>query len=362
MNTTLLHIKQFRCFTDFVLSCNASTLIIIGDNGTGKTSILEALHYMCYLRSFRTYAPKELVQFDRDSFFIKLCVTDKEAVMNELQVGFSQKKRLVKINHTPVSSYKELIDCYRVVTVTEDDIELIKGSPEYRRTFIDQALFLVDETYIQLLKQYKHILENRNALLQHTYIDAEMYAVWTEQLFMVSQQIAHKRITWLAAIEKAVALLLQEYVDRDMTISIAYLSKLHAHAIPYDAFMAENKLLYEQEKRFKRTLFGVHLDDILFQFQGKKSRMYASRGQQKLIVLLIKIAHIQSMQSYKGSLLFLLDDFMTDFDDQRIMQLWTLLEQLDCQKIFTVPNKSSFVDHVLKTDKVQLLNLTNSNL
>ncbi len=363
MKITQLHIKQFRCFSDITISCNYPALLIVGNNGSGKTSILEALHYVCYLRSFRTHSPRELIQFDKETFFIKLSFKQQatNALDRELHVGFSAKKRLVKLDQKAIASYKELLDYYRVVTITEDDLELIKGGPDYRRTFIDQALFLVNHNYTDQLKKYRQILENRNALLQHHKVDEQSYQLWTEQLFDASQNLAQKRVEWLSVIEQKVTTLLREYIDPDLSIRLEYSSKKNVLGSSYEAFMASNNSLYAQELRFRRSLFGVHLDDLLIHFQGKKSRQFASRGQQKLVTLLIKVAQLQSMDDFKGTVLFLLDDFMTDFDETRVSQLIPLLYSLGCQLIFTCPVRGRMLDTLIIEQGAHQVDLTHSN-
>ena len=107
------------------------------------------MHYLCYLRSFRTHLPQELVQFGQDNFFIKARLENGNAADGyDLQVGFSNKKRLVKVNNKSIASYKELLDYYRIVTITEDDLGLIKDGPEERRLFIDQAIMLADPEFL----------------------------------------------------------------------------------------------------------------------------------------------------------------------------------------------------------------------
>ena len=122
MRLTHLHIKNFRCFNTLELDFTTPITLIEGLNGTGKTSLLEALHYVCYLRSFRTHIPSELVQFGQEHFFIRAQLQKEDHEQHNLQVGFSHKKRLVKVDEKSIGSYKEILNYYRIVTLTEDDL------------------------------------------------------------------------------------------------------------------------------------------------------------------------------------------------------------------------------------------------
>src|SRR5580692_6261147 len=119
-----LYIKQFRCFEERSFVFTAPIVLLEGANGTGKTSIVEALHFLCYVKSFRALSPRELIAHNQPAFFIKAILRTEE-VEDSIQAGFAGAQRLIKINDQPVKSYKELIDHYRVITITEHDIDLI---------------------------------------------------------------------------------------------------------------------------------------------------------------------------------------------------------------------------------------------
>src|SRR5688572_2091521 len=117
IQVTQLHIKNFRCFSGYTLDIGAPYVHIEGVNGVGKTTILEALHYACYLRSFRTHIPKELISFGKSDFFIKLSLHDQLHSMDHtIQIGFSPTKRLVKVDQKTIESYKDLLSHYRVIS------------------------------------------------------------------------------------------------------------------------------------------------------------------------------------------------------------------------------------------------------
>lgn len=349
MQITKLNLKNFRCFSDLTLTFSARIVLIEGKNGTGKTSVLEALHYLCYLRSFRTYSPQELMHFGNENFFIKAEFTGTavdQTTFSHVQVGFSDKRRLVKVDQKVVSSYKELMDHYRIITLTEDDLGLIKEGPDVRRAFIDQAVMLYEADFITLIKSFKGVVDNRNALLKKGTITADSYALWTEQLWELSFAIENRRRAALASIEQEVTSIIKEYFESSYSIKFIYKPKKKL-LDSFKEFEKSNPYLMEEEKRFCRSLVGVHLDDFAIQFEDKKSKNFASRGQQKLIVLLVKIAQIRTLATKRGPVVFLLDDFMTDFDQERVDKLLPVLMGLGSQLIFTSPIEQGYLEQQL---------------
>jgi DNA replication and repair protein RecF len=343
-------LKDFRCFDHITIDLNNAIVFIYGLNGTGKTSILEALYYACYLRSFRTHNSKELIALSKSSFFIQLTAHDiynKELLDHTISIGFSSNKKLVKINNKPTVSYKDLLSYYRVVSLTEDDLMLIKGAPEERRLFIDQALLLNNHNFIVTIKEFRTILENRNALLQHERIDQEAYFIWTQKLWECTRVIRAMRIDMLKSLEHEINTMLVQCFSDDISLSFSYQSKKNSD-LPFDSFWSKNNQLLKEEVIFKRSLFGIHLDDFSITLEGKKTRSYASRGQQKMVVLLIKAAQIKQLTKEKGPVIFLLDDFMTDFDAKKSVSLLTILLTLNCQLIFTSPHSNSPLEWAFK--------------
>ncbi len=351
MHIKHIEIKNFRCFDSLKLDLDNKIVVIQGVNGVGKTTLLEALHYLCYLRSFRTYSPGNLLQFGKDTFFIKtdfFSGTNEQRMDCSLQVGFEKKKRLVKLNQKNISSFKELMDHYRIITLTEDDLFLIKGGPEVRRSFIDQAILLQDPLYGKMLREYKKVLDNRNSLLRAFKIDKDSFVVWTKLLWQKTAEIHKLRIQLLKDFENRINVMLTTIFDEQLQVCLEFRPKKEVIGKSVAVFLQDHEFSLK-EVTCKRTLFGAHLDDILIKFQDKKSKNYASRGQQKLTVLLLKIAQLQHLQDKKGLATLLLDDFMTDFDELRLKKLISFLSTLSNQLIFTSPiNKGLFDDLLMQ--------------
>ncbi len=351
-----VQLKNFRCFAQYSLDFTNQVVLIEGNNGTGKTALLEALHYSCYLRSFRAHSPKDLIQFGYEGFFVKVRLKEQE-FFHDIQVGFSGSRRLVKVNQKAISSYKELMNHYRVVSLTEDDLILIKGSPQVRRNFIDQALLLYDPDYAILIREFRQVVNNRNVLLARGSAHRETYMILTEQLWHKSCTIQQARIQLLDFFGQEITALAKQYFDKSVVITFDYRPK-GPQADSLAVFMQASSTLYQNELQAGRSLFGAHLDDFIIRFQDKKSKQFASRGQQKLVVLLMKIAQIKQLSRKKGPAIFLLDDFMTDFDPERVRTLFSILAQLDTQLIFTCPVGGSILSQQLQSMGGQVIKLT----
>ncbi len=329
-----LSLKNFRCFTSNKFNFDSPIVIIEGINGSGKTSLLEAIYFTCYMRSFRAHSPRDLIKFGSESFFITTVFNDHAINVGVLQTG-STTKRQVKIDHTTVTSHKELRQYCRVITITEDDLMLIKGGPEKRRSFIDHALFLLNLDALEIFKLYQDVLDNRNALLCKQTYDEQHIIFWTKKLWDLSKIIEENRKNLLTIIT-AQAIPLLKIFWPDYSISFEYNSK-SGNSNSFEDFFNEHLSLFEKEKHYKRSLFGAHLDDIEITVNSKKARYFSSRGQQKLLVMVLKIALVEHLLETQGPTAFLLDDFTTDFDSTVSEKLMDICLKTKAQLIFVSP-------------------------
>lgn len=347
MNIKEIAIKNFRCFGSQRVTFTKPFVIIQGPNGTGKTSLLEALYYSCYLRSFRTRSTRELIHHGDEAFSIKITYQeDLNEMPNELAVGYSPARRAVKLNNTQITTYKELLGTYRIVAITDEDLSLIKGAPEQRRAFMDQAITLHNPDYRVLLKRYAAVLEQRNALL-HGSFSKESYGLWTEQLDELSQQIRDHRKELLVTNQEQVNKILETFFEAPFTVALSYREKL----APQDNIAD----LIAHERLAKHTLFGAHLDDCRIMIADKASKKYASRGQQKLTAILLKIA--QPSLHEPSSHVFLLDDAISDLDQERLTNLLRTLNSYNTQVIITSPLAHPFLGEICKPYDTEMIDL-----
>lgn len=363
-----LRLQNYRCFSDQTFSFDKKFVLIEGANGSGKTTILEALHYGCFLKSFRTNRVRDLFSFDQKNFFLQVDFEEKAGDFNHVQVGISldekAPKRLVKFNKKVIKSYRDLISHYRIVSLTENDLMLVQGAPEVRRYFLNQLCVLFKPDLIGHLRKYKQILEHRNSILST--INESMLTkntelkIWSKQLWEESRLLQQERIAHLKELEKDINELLAEHFSSlDLKIGFSYQvkNKISDYETFEDFWKGYSSKL-ETEWRWRRSLFGAHLDDFSVIFQEKKAKQFASRGQQKLVLFLLKIALAEKLEKKNMQVTLLLDDFLTDFDHQRLTDCLSLLSKLSCQVFITCPLKSLITKHYTESpDLMQVISL-----
>ena len=363
-----LSLQNFRCFKNNSFKFEKPIILIEGKNGSGKTTILEALHYCCFLKSFRKGRARNMVSHNDKHMFSHVAFKNLEtSSLNQIQVGTSfeegPQKKLVKLNERPIKSHKEIIKDYRVISLTEDDLDLVQGSPEIRRIFLNQLLILLDPEFIIQLRKYKQILENRNkvlfSFLSLTMDFKEELKIWTEQLWNQSRIIQKKRAGHLKELQQEVNDLIKNYFDSQFSVDFSYKIKNGSNKRSFTDFWKffDNKLL-EEETNKRYTIFGSHTDDFSITFHRENARYFASRGQQKIIAFLLKIALQKMMQRGGSNPPLLLDDFFTDFDGERLSKCLKLLQDLSCQVFLTCPIADFLGGFIRsKDEKVQTLRL-----
>lgn len=340
MQLTKLTLRNVRCFDNYTTSLTAPRVIIEGPNGSGKSSIVESLHYACYLRSFRASSTRDIANKSGDgTFFIELAGEQKDGELFTIQIGFSDKTKRVKVNGKQVHTYKDVMAHYRVVTVAEHDLALIQDGPEFRRSFINQFCLLDSPSCMELLRQHKQVVSQRNGLLLHGQ-GGEQLKVWTQQLWQHAEELTALRVTALKELEKRVNEFFQSVRSDAPKIGLSYVRKHRKVNESFDEFWERyESAIIPSEYNMKRTLFGAHLDDIAITLDGRSTRSFASRGQQKLVLVLLKLAQVAVLQEHApmSGMLLVLDDLITDFDATVLQEVLKLINGLSCAVLITCP-------------------------
>lgn len=355
MHISRLTLNHFRCFAqESTLNFEHPIILISGANGTGKTALAEAFYFGCYARSFRTYSPRELINFDHDHARIDFVFTDEDG-SHELHMGMSAQKKIIKLDDRALSRARQLLRIFPVIVISELDMQIITGGPAIRRSFIDQFLLLYKPDYIDLLHRLQTIVANRTALLQkQETIDQDLFKQWTKALWEQSLVIQVQRIQALERIMAKVILEVQGVLD--CGIQAHYASRILL-GDSFDDFWMQHINLFAQEKRQRRTLFGAQLDDILFTFNDKPARFFASRGQQKIIITMLKSSLVRILGDFNVFPVLFFDDIMMDFDTPHLAKIVEILQNLDCQLFISCAQQQHVLLSLLKSNCVQQIQL-----
>lgn len=356
-----LELQNFRCFDQKKLTFIKPITFIVGTNGIGKTSLLEAIHYLCYFKSFRSHIISDVIHSGSDSFFLKGVFDrryDFEQASHAIQVGYSGQKKSIKLDQKAVTSYKQIMSFFQVITLTEDDIDLIKGYPAQRRAFIDQAVLIVNHSAFDTYTTFRKVLANRNSLLAYgRNVDLTELEVWNQSLWNSTIEIQKLRKETLNKVITSVNKLLDEYFEGIYEVNIVYEHKYAHPEQTYEEFSRKLYSLLDQERILKRSMYGAHLDDLHIQISGKKAKIFASRGQQKLISLLCKLSLATLYSDKEDAPIVLIDDFISDFDKIRLNQLAFFFQKCPNQIIITAPFCDLELKEMFKDADLELISL-----
>jgi DNA replication and repair protein RecF len=221
---------------------------------------------------------------------------------------------------------------------------------------------LCDFNYLNLMRNFRKILLNRNnLLLNFGSLALEELRVWSNQLWEQSKIIGQIHRNFLSELQLQVNNLLDRHFNQNQlscSIEFSYQARKIKENQTFEEFWEDFfPTSFNEECRFKRSLFGVHLDDFSIIFKNKNARSFASRGQQKLVVFLSKIAQSNLLLSKNLPVVILLDDFLTDFDENTTKIAFDILKEVSCQIFITMPLKSPIFSNFLNKFDVQQISL-----
>lgn len=349
-----LSIKNFRCFAHKELVFSKRFVLIFGNNGAGKSSLLEAIYFATYAHSFRTRSPVQMIREGQAAFSIKMLIGNSQATKNELFVGIEPRRKLLKINNVQTKKHSQFSEFFNCISLTQEDMGIVSDSPENRRLFLNQSFFIEDQNNAKIMKSYKKILEQRNALLANNLRNDENLRLWTEQLWSLSATVQKWRGSFIESLNKTCNQLLEKYLpESGLKINLDYKPKQDCQRTNFQEFCKTGYAsLLQKETALGRTMFGAHLDDFAISIFNRCARSFASRGEQKLVTLLLKYATVEILQNHgKQVSCILIDDFLTDLDQERLKKCQQIIFDFNIQTIITMPIIRS--DFFEKNDKIE---------
>lgn len=381
MKVESLTLKRFRNITECTIQPDAGINFLIGQNGQGKTSFLEALAYVATLRSFRGAKVQDVIQWAADSADVLCRIRPEEQAFSgwetELKLSFAftdpGRQRATKMAFINGKAYKSSTQYlsqrfghyelgFHAVIFNPSDHDLVRGDPATRRTYLDRVLAAEDVEYLKLLQKFQHTLDQRNALLKSAESPLpDILNGFTEPLARYSAELVQKRLGWILRLADWLNYMVQQIAPRQPDLSLVYLSNwvppqdnlslinrdlsdIHftGHAslpsleLLEQAFWKKQSALEAAEWKTGHSLIGPHRDDWTFVLGNKILKNYGSQGEVRSALLALKLAEIELFRGATGHRpIFLLDDFSSELDLERRSFLLESLVDKDLQVFVT---------------------------
>ena len=363
-----LHLQNFRNYSSQSVTFTAPKTILLGDNAQGKSNLLEAVELLATLKSHRTSRDRDLVKETKTTGHIKAQL-QKDLGLSELNLVLRNGgRRAAILNGETLKRQQDFLGNLNAVQFSSLDVDLVRGGPGGRRTWIDTLLTQLEPVYAYILQQYNQVLKQRNAFIKQqtaddadksaasSLIESDQIAIWDAQLATAGTRVIRRRSrvlnrlipiaqSWHQSISGNTEKLIIEYQpnvplteDDPAIIQQAFLEKIQSRAV------AE----YHQ----RTSLVGPHRDDIDFAINRTPARQYGSQGQQRTLVLSLKLAELELIEAVIGEPpLLLLDDVLAELDLKRQNQLLETIQDR-FQTLITTTHLGAFDSQWLKESQI----------
>lgn len=367
-----LTLRNFRNYEETVLTPHEGVNLFFGANGSGKTNLLEAVHYCALGKSHRITGDQSAVRIG-ESFAVCGVSVTTGGVRREITVRLvpnELNKKVILVDQKPIRRFSDMMGCLQCVIFSPEDLGLIREGPSMRRRYLDMMISQVNRGYFIALQQYRSGLEQRNALLKNMRATGQNNA---GMLDVFEQAMAAPAAVIVAARKKVIAMLAELAADTYRGISgkdgeefqASYHSAFRDSENVEEDFMRVLKEDREEDLRLGITSDGPHRDDLNLSLNKKNMKVYASQGQIRTAALSLKLAQMKALRAMSGEApVLLLDDVMSELDKERRMRL--VKEISDYQTFITCTDESDLelegdrrVYHVSNPAGIAILEETN---
>ena len=330
------------------IDCEKGLNIIFGENGKGKTNWLEAIFILATAKSFRTKRLSEAIEFEKPMAIVRGKVRQSENIVHSLQVILQGNSKTLTVNEKKETTSRFIEELHTII-FNSGQLEIIRGAPAARRTFLDDGIVSIFPPYVQTVTDYRKVIKQKNSLL-HSARDNEwdtekvrsLLEPWNEQLVKLATTVNKARVRYVERLNEE----LEKGLFEREIVSIRYVSSLEGKGdlTDYAGLLSERLDLRVQAELYNgRSLIGTHRDELEIGFDGNDLRKFGSSGQQRSALLVLLLSKVAVYYKQHGEYpLFLLDDIDAELDYGRIGRLLEYLEGKT--QTFMTTSKESFVD------------------
>jgi len=367
MHVQALRLRHFRNIDHLDFTPHPRFNIFWGQNGQGKTNLLEAVYLLSAVKSFRPQTNAALVQHGHEEAQLEALV-DRGGGERVVRLEIHQRGKRVFLNNNPVRNLTDFFGTVNVVMFGPEDIQILKGGPAERRRFMDRAIFNAHPAFALETQHVEEVVKQRNALLKMPKVDATLMSIYDEQLIQYGADVIMRRLDFIENFRPVLVQTFKEIFDptfdADIRYSTPWLAGKNqdedeeiATELPMDRLEVERCLeqAIQERRGLERergyTMVGPHRDDLLSYLNGYSVRTFASQGQHRAFVLAMKIAEIRYLEErYRFAPILLLDDVSSELDRERNRYLFEFLRSRAEGQVFIT---TTHRDYILLEEDVQ---------
>lgn len=351
--------ENFRNIEKAEIEFSSGVNLLYGNNAQGKTNIIEAIYYFSRGKSFRSVSDDELKKMGEDGFFISLDFSGDKRKQNLSYRTYMQQKKKYR-NGAEEKKMMDMIGHFRAVLFFPEHLYLVKEGPSGRRDFTDVGISQIKPVYISIYSQYLKLLKNRNSIIKDAqkgfYFDRDLLDSFSEAMAEKSAYINEARREYLCDVEKYAKEILFAISEGKEELSLEYISDIEDNFESVEKKTEQYRRIFteniQKEILAGNSLYGIHRDDFEIKINGISARHFASQGQQRSIVLALKLAEGEVCREKSGEYpVFLFDDVLSELDERR--RAYVLAEKQEKQIIISACDKSEFSESNTNIIKVE---------
>ncbi len=352
MNITKIELNNFRNYEKKIFDNFSNLNIIIGKNGIGKTSIIEAIYLGSLAKSFKTNNELSIIKSNENYFRLKINYFDY-GIKKNLEVFLDKNGKKTKINSKPQKKLSTFISQYRVILLTPDELKLIKSSPTIRRNYLNIQISQLHKEYIYFLNNYNLLIKNKNdylkKLLVNNTLDIRYLDILDEKIVEEGLKIYYYRKKYIENINKNINNIFSKYVKNN-NLKIEYISDYSIN--DKEKIIKLLKKNRKKEINIGMTSFGIHRDDYEFIHSGFNAKEFSSQGLQKLIILAMKLSEVEIfINNYEIKPILLLDDLFSELDEKNRNNIFKSLNK-NMQIFITTTDLKNINKNIIKKAKI----------
>lgn len=344
-----LNLIQYKNFIQQSFDFDAKINCLVGNNGVGKTNVLDAVYHLSQTKSYFNPISLQNITHGTDFFILEGLFENKNNTDEHIVCSFKAgQKKVLKRNGKLYDKFSEHIGHIPVVMISPADTNLITETSETRRKFIDHVIAQSDKTYLNHLVSYHKVLTQRNALLKYFFknrtFDATNIAVYDEQLVLFGTVIFEKRKQFIQNIASLFQTHYNVIANGMEQVSVHYISGIENEN--YLSLLQQN---ISKDRMLQHTSIGVHRDDLELLINGYPIQKFGSQGQQKSFLIALKMAQFDLLKNQSGKLpILLLDDIFDKLDDSRVARLVNMVKNDHFGQIFISDTHPERTEHIVK--------------